>query len=141
MERLTVTTEGATNIAKCVRVSVTSITTRDTGVVVINDDGTVETEGGDPLTETAAVVYKFDTVTAVSPISAVAAGTPTLAPEDPAIAAGTTTTCFTVDYTGAHYTTVIVRIWLEGQHPDCVNAITGETVTIGLDWQASNYSA
>lgn len=142
LKRMTVDTTSLTDIANCVRVSVTSITTRNTGVVTFRDDGTVQDAGNNPLTETAAVIYKYDTVTGVSPITAVGAGgIPTLAAADPAKVPGDTTTCFTVDYTGAAYTTVIVRIWLEGQHEACVNEVSGESITVGLEWEASNYSA
>lgn len=142
LKSMTVNTTSATDIANCVRVSVTSTTTRNTGVVTINDNGTVQDSGSNILSESSAVIYKYDAVTGVSPISAVdGGGTPTLAGTDPALAPGDTTTCFTVDYTGAAYTTVIVRVWLEGQHEACINEIAGETITVGLEWGASNYSA
>lgn len=141
LKRMTVETASLTDIANCVRVSITSAG-RNTGVVTINADGTVQDGESNILSETDAIIYKYDTVTGVSPISAVdGEGTPTLA-DDTAIApGGSTDTCFTVDYTGAQYTTVIVRIWLEGQHEACVNEISGESITVGLEWEASNYSA
>ncbi|MBO4309294.1 MAG: hypothetical protein J5885_05655 [Clostridia bacterium] len=140
LNRMTVDTASLTDIANCVRVSITSAG-RNTGVVTFNADGTVQDGESNILSETAAIIYKYDTVTGVSPISAVnGEGTPTLA-ADTARVPGDTTTCFTVDYTGAQYTTVIVRIWLEGQHEACVNEISGESITVGLEWEASNYSA
>lgn len=140
LKRMTVETTSSTDIANCVRVSVTSAG-RNTGAVTsFAADGTPMV-GETPLVETAAVIYKYDTVTGVSPISAVnGEGTPTLT-ADTARVPGDTTTCFEVDYHGVAYTTVIVRIWLEGQHEACVNEISGESITVGLEWEASNYSA
>ena len=144
LKSMTVETASLTDIANCVRVSITSAGqyTETAGAVTsFAADGTPMV-GETPLVETTAVIYKYDTVTAVSPVSAVnGAGTPTLTADTARVPGDNTATRFTVDYTGAKYTTVIVRIWLEGQHEACVNEISGESITVGLEWEASNYSA
>jgi len=130
------------DLQNCVRVSVTELGT-NTGEVGFNDNGRVfnldgegEITGDELVASGSTYVYKFDTSTTVKPIVSVDGnGVPTLADEDPAIAAGDDTVCYTVDYQGNDYTTIIVRIWLEGQHAACINQTSGETVNVSLNWK------
>ena len=129
------------NLEKIVRISVTQVTpyggANVTGVVTVNDQGQVLDSASHVLTESAAKIYKYDTVTAVKPIESVTVNTPTLASTDPALDYETdeNPTLFTVDKDGEHYTTIIVRIWLEGQHEKCINVAAGETVSVSLEWR------
>ena len=137
-------TETEHHLEKTVRVSVctvdpyeSAVTEGNTGKVTINQDGTVEDSEGHTLTQSTPIIYKYDTTTEVSPIASLSGGntgTATLG-EDNAIAAGTNQKCFEVDYTAEYYTTIIVRIWFEGQHEDCINEATNENVNVTLNWR------
>lgn len=143
LSELAVTTTSETDIAKCVRISVTEVG-RNTGLIGFDNAGDaylLDSEGN--LTSTKVTpegdttIYKYDAATTVAPITSLSHdtyGTATLA-SDTAIEAGGDEVCFTVDYTAAEYTTIIVRIWLEGQHVNCINEITGETISVSLSWE------
>jgi len=129
------------NLEKTTRISITQVTpyggANETGPVTINNQGQVLDSESHVLTETTAKVYKYDTVTAVKPVESVSEGTPTLASTDPAldIEDDEDVTVFTVDKDGEYYTTIIVRIWFEGQHEKCINVAAGETVNVSLKWR------
>ncbi len=140
--------ELATKLTNICRVSITQVSTNapvtedgftGTGVVTVNDDGSISREGA-TLTESEAVIYKYDTETAVRPIAGVnASGTEVVLGTDTAIAAAEDSAkCFVVDATGGKYSTIIVRIWLEGQHEKCLNDVSGQTIDVGLVWKVKS---
>ena len=93
-----------------------------------------------PFRESDVKIFKSDTTT-VYPVKSVGSGgTATLNDVDIAGRAAETIddvddACFVLDPTGATYSTVIIRIWIEGQHPDCLNEIAGQTISRDLTWQ------
>lgn len=140
----TVTSDGENHAEQTIRASVTTVNPlagqHETGEVFVNDDGTLKDGSDNPLTESTATVYKFDKETTVLPIQSLNADSTAKLVSDTAYTAvstyveGTTPVAFTVDYTGDYYTTIIVRIWFEGQHEKCLNVIEGETVTVSLSF-------
>jgi len=135
------------NLQKVARVSFTVVTpfegavaSKNTGVVTVNDNGTIQDSSSNLLTESSPIIYKYDSQE-VDPISSVnGSGTPTLAGSDPAKMVDTDDdpTCFVVDRDGVYYTTIIVRIWLEGQHTSCINVTAGETISVSLVWKVKD---
>ena len=124
-------------IDKTVRISITEMATRNTLVNVQNvgSDAIVTSSATLPEGAAGTHIFKIDS-SAVKPISSVDSnGIPTLA-EDPALMLPDSEHhCFTIDYLGDEYTAIVVRIWLEGQHIDCVNEIQDKTVTVSLGWK------
>jgi len=139
----------AEKLKQTCRISITQVTastpvTADdftgTGTITVNGDGSLSgIPAAGTITEGAAVIYKYDTDTAVKPIAAAnSSGTVSLG-DDAAIAAGPDTVdCFVVDATGGHYTTIVIRIWLEGQHENCINEVAGQAFDISLEWRVKS---
>lgn len=138
----------ANKLAKTCRISITQVTSENevvadgfggTGVITVNNDGTLSGVGAaGTITESAAVVYKYDTVTEVSPVSAANSSGTVVLGADGAIPAGDETDCFIVDASGGKYATIIVRIWLEGQHENCVNEVAGQAFEVSLGWRVKD---
>ena len=124
-------------IDKTIRISITEMATRNTLVDVqnIGSDAIVTSSATLPEGTAGTNIFKIDS-SAVKPISSVDSnGIPTLA-EDPALMLPDTEHhCFTIDYTGNEYTAIVVRVWIEGQHVDCVNEIQDRTVSVTLGWK------
>lgn len=145
LEHFTVETTSETNIAKCARVSISEVG-RSTGLIKFGDDGkayTTDEDGNITNTEVTydanvqdTLLFKYDTETTIQPIASLSNNTYGTAnlETDTAKSAGVSDVCFTVDPSATDYTTIIVRIWLEGQHSDCLNVINGETISVTLDW-------
>ena len=125
-------------IDNVIRVSITEVATRNQTVDIhqVGSDAVVTSSA--TLTEgtSGTNIYAVDS-SAVYPIESIDSnGVATLAAEDPAITLpNTEQPCFTLDYTGEEYTAIIVRIWLEGQHADCINEIQGKTISVSLGWK------
>ena len=146
LENFTVTTS-TNHLEKVARVSITQVKiagdalcTSNTGLITVNPDTGELTAANGELEVVSTEMYRFDAVTSVKPIESVDHGTPTLVATDPSITTSTQPepTCFVVDKDGAFYTTIIVRIWLEGQHPNCINAAAGETINVSLGWRVKD---
>ena len=124
-------------IDKTIRISITEMAPRNTKVDVHNvgSDAVVTSSATLPEGSAGTHIFKVDS-SAVKPISSVDSnGIPTLA-EDPALMLPDTEHyCFKLDYTGHEYTAIVVRIWIEGQHVDCVNDIQDRTVSVTLGWK------
>ena len=123
-----------------VRVSITEVATRNQPVDIhmVGSDAVVTSSAVVPAGSSGTTIYKTDS-SAVYPIESVESnGVASLANEDPAITLPNDTQCFTLDYTGEEYTAIIVRIWLEGQHIDCINEIQGKTINVSLGWMVDN---
>lgn len=144
LDKFTVTSNDPNlNIEKTIRISITEVATRNTPVDVhmVGSDAVVTSSATVAQSAVGTHIYTTDS-SAVKPISAVDGnGIPTLSGTDPALTLPDTTHhCFTLDYTGHEYTAIIVRIWLEGQHPECVNAIQDKTVSVALGWKVGGLS-
>ena len=128
-------------IDNVVRVSITEVAQRNQKVSLrqVGSDSVVNSSAVVPAGSSGTTIYKADS-SAVYPIESInSAGVASLANEDPAITIpNLEKPSFTLDYTGEEYTAIIVRIWLEGQHADCINEIQGKTVTVSLGWKVGN---
>jgi len=131
-------------IDNVVRVSITEVAARNTPVDVhqVGSDAVVTSSATIPVGSSGTNIYKTDS-SAVLPIESLDSnGVATLHAEDPALTLpNNERPAFTLDYTGEEYTAIIVRIWLEGQHIDCVNAIQGKTISVSLGWMVDNIEA
>ena len=127
-------------IDNTIRVSITEMSERNQVVDVqtVGSDSIVTSSATLPEGNAGTHIYKIDS-SAVYPITSVDSnGVATLAASDPAITLPNTEQhCLTLDYTGDEYTAIVVRIWLEGQHIDCVNEIQDRTVSVSLGWKVS----
>lgn len=112
-----------------------------TGLVVAdaNSDTGFKLESEAEFTENTIKIFKSDNTT-VYPVESVGSSGAELAATDPAGKAVETISsrdeaCFSLEPTGEVYSTIVIRIWIEGQHPDCLNEIAGQTISIDLTWQ------
>ncbi|MBP5357426.1 MAG: hypothetical protein J6Y68_04700 [Clostridia bacterium] len=112
-----------------------------TGLVVAdaNSEKGFKLQSEKTFTESDAKIFKSDNTT-VYPVESVGSSGAELAATDPAGKAVETISspeeaCFSLEPTGGVYSTIVIRIWIEGQHPDCLNEIAGQTISIDLTWQ------
>ena len=114
-----------------------------TGLVVAdaNSEKGFRLASGATFTESTIKIFKSDDTT-VYPVESVnpSSGVATLYASDPAGKAvdtisSTGEASFSLEPTGGVYSIIVIRIWIEGQHPDCLNEIAGQTISIDLTWQ------
>ncbi len=120
------------HLEDCIRIAILPVSRDATTTLVVGSDGFVTSHASIG----SNAIYAYDEETEVNPVKGIDSvdSTAILNGTDVIDLLDNKTTLFTVDGEAKEWTTIIVRVWIEGQHEDCLNELADEKVTISLEF-------